>query len=93
MERPVAQNALSPQVVDRAVTFVDDDDIEEFGRQFWIVNDWQGFFADLSSLSRVSSSAPSGSGSSFRIEYMRCMVEMQIRACGEMNDEFRRWTV
>jgi len=47
MERPVAQNALSPQVVDRAVTFVDDDDIEEFGRQFWIVNDWQGFFADL----------------------------------------------
>ena len=44
---------LSPQIVDRAVTFVDDDDIEEFGRQFRIVNDWQAFLADLSSLRRI----------------------------------------
>ena len=44
---------LLPEVVDGAVAFIDDDEVEELGRDFFVVDDGQRLFAAGSQFGRV----------------------------------------
>ena len=84
---------LRPEVVDGAVAFVGDDDVEALDRDTGVVFDRLGVLNRPPSLSTDSSSRSSGSSLPFSIEYRRWMVQMQTRAVVSRVLLDRRWTM
>ena len=84
---------LPPEVVDRAVALIDDDEVEELGRDLVVVDDGERLLARSDGSRRGFRPRPRVISRPWRMEYIRWMVEMQTWASAGTWEEASRWVV